>query len=241
MMPAVTLAAALSSHACTLVGALVGNGLDVRAQKHRPAVPVEDGKIEKISNGTPVMVTLDSGERIEGRYAGLDNAALSREYAAAYDAARDRLPDRQLPVLGQPVALTMPSDPAVTGVFMGFASDSVLVRPNGQALVLPYRLREAVSLSAAGGGALSGADIARLIADRQLPVLTRMTIDKRRVPAQEVANVAARRRSHQGLLTGAAVGALIDVAVVVWVRSSLNDMEFDWPSGPLLTARTGRN
>jgi hypothetical protein len=237
MLFALTLGAALASQACTLVGLAVGNEVDARAQKRAPAVPVEDEKVAHISKGTPVVVMLDSGEQIEGRYAGLNQAGPSSEYAALYAAARDRLIDTPLPAFGQHVVLSMPTERAITGEFQGFASDGVFVRPDGQALAHPFRLRQTVSLSSEKTGALASADVERLIANRRLPVLTRLTIDKRQVPFQEVQALSARPRGRKGMWTGLVVGAAMDALVVAWA----SQQTYDFFGPPLPSARNRGN
>ena len=229
--------AALLSSGCTLVGLAVGTAVDARSQKRHPPVKVDGVQVARVAIGTSIAVVWESGERIEGKYAGVESAPRSPEYDASYVQAQARLSEVPLPTIGQRLVVSMQPGRAVTGVFEGFEADSVLVHPDGQSVTRPYRLREATSLSPENRAALPSSRVQQLIAERRLPVLTRLVVGTRRVPFDRVRTVEFRPRRHSGKRIGAALGLVVDAAVVVWARS----WKFSGFTGPLLLRTGGRN
>ncbi|HEY7410975.1 MAG TPA: hypothetical protein VII13_09550 [Vicinamibacteria bacterium] len=213
-------AASLASSACTLVGLAIGTAVDGKAAKKGPVAHVSGWEATQIGPGTTITVILEDGERIEGKYAGVESTPRSPEYGVRYAQAQARLSELPLPGLDQRVVVGMRSGRAVTGVFLGFEANDVFVQPDGEAIPRAYRLRDVASLSAENGAALHGTRLQELVADRRLPVRQRLAVGDRRVPFDQVKTVEFRRSRHSGKITGAAMGLTVDALLILAATST---------------------
>jgi hypothetical protein len=189
-------------------------------------------EVTNVKPGTRVTLVLTGGERVAGRYDGLDSALVAAEYGPRYARGRAGVQELTLPELGQRVVLSPLSGSAVPGAFAGFDSGCVVVKLDGQGGTVRFPLRHLASLAATDGTVLPGPRLEALVADRRVPLLSRIVLGERRVPLEQVKSVEFRPQSHKGPLTGLFVGAMIDVIVVAVALDSSNGWGgADWCSG----------
>jgi len=215
-------AAALLSTGCSLVGLGVGAALDGKRNRAAKTAYLQGFEVSRIKPGARLTLVLTGGERIAGRYEGLDTAPVAAEYGPRYARARADVHELALPDLGERVILQTVSGSATTGAFAGFDLGQIVLQPDGEARTVRLTLQHLATLTLADGTALSGPRLEALAADRRLPLVSRIVLGESRVPLEQVKSVEFRPQSHQGRATGLVVGAVIDAIVVASAMDSLN-------------------
>jgi hypothetical protein len=113
----------------------------------------------------------------------------------------------------------------------------VVVELDGEGGRLRFPLRHLATLAAGDGTLLPGPRLEALVADRRIPLLSRIVLGEHRVPLEQVKSVEFLPRSHNGPIKGFVVGAVIDVIVVAIAIDSLNgSWGDDWCSNCSLLA-----
>jgi hypothetical protein len=182
---------------------------------------MQSSEITQIKPGTRVTLVLAGEERFAGRYDGLDGAPAA-EYGPRYARGRAGVQELTLPNLGERVIVSPLSGSPLPGLFAGFDTGCVVVKLDGRGGTLRFPLRHLGSLAAEDGTLLPGPRLEALVADRRIPLLSRIVLGEHRVPLEQVRSVEFQRTSHKGPLTGFVVGAVIDVIVVAVAIDSLN-------------------
>ena len=213
-------AAALGCTGCSLIGAGVGAAVDGKRNRAARPTYMQGFEITNVKPGSSVTLVLAGGERIAGRYDGLESAAA--EYGPRYARGRAGVHELTLPELGERVIVAPLSGDPLPAVFAGFDSGRVIVQLDGQGGTVRFALRRLASLTAKDGTVLPGPRLEALVADRRVPLLSRIALGRWRVPLEQVKSVEFRPRSHKGPITGFVVGAMIDVIVVAAAIDSLN-------------------
>jgi hypothetical protein len=188
---------------------------------------VQAPQLRRIGPGTPLILILGNGERLEGRFTALVQIP-EDEYAECYEAASaDRPGGFHLPALRDSAAVVDTDDRRLMIEFLGFAdlgSIWALVGDEGR----PRELSVAnlSEIAGAEGDVILGEDLRGLLADGAIPVraaiLLRSGDEVRPARMDEIDQILIPPK-RPSLLTAFLVGAAVDAVLVtalVWLVSS---------------------
>lgn len=216
---------ALSSTACTALGALIGSQIKSPSKDMRTA-PVTE--LSQVKVGHAVVLHLKDGRVLSGKFGGV-GVRDTDEYARAYAVARDEHREGPgLPVLG-PVTILLTGGKKEEGVLVGLDLGGVAFRSSRGTL---DRLTfPAISALSDSTSTISGDALERLALSVGVPLLgeVRMEEPPQRVHLDAVAQVEVPvLKGHAGV--GALVGLAVDAVVVAMAVASMNDSWGDTPS-----------
>jgi hypothetical protein len=209
--------AALSQSACTLIGYGVGAVTDARNKQTFEAAAFGPAYLEL---GTKITVVLLDSSEVKGKYAGLELEA-PEEYAERYAAARaDLAPRFALPGLGEPITVIYDTGARLEAELAGFDFRRLIVVMDERHTVWLAVLEEL----AFADGAIAGDELALLVDQGALPVMTGIALDdatlaggrreeRARIPLDGVRHIVHMPSS--GRTKGLITGAVVDVAVIV--------------------------
>ena len=219
-----------AANGCTLVGFGVGAAVDTDRTKLRPT---QAWRIATLPSGTPVVLQLADGRRVEGEIEGT-RFREPAEYRPIYEAARaSGIP---LPELG-PCTLRDLVGPDHAVELLGLDPQGVVIRAEGGQTRIPFdRLG---GLRDARGVGISGPALKRLAERSGVPLVSMVLVRGigEPMPIERIERVEAPLpRQHDGKLFGTLAGLLVDGLTVAFLYSYMEQGE-----GPILCAQGVRN
>ncbi len=212
---------------CTLIGYSVGSIVDSGKPDRRP---LPGWKMETLKPGTKIDLYLRDGTVLSGKYSGLYQRS-EEEYAGLYAAAREEnQKEVLLPPLGESLAVTYTAGKDTAGVLLGFDFQSILLQtgPKTSRINLPALAK----LSVARLNLIDAGAVKRLSSAGKIPSLSMIEVSTRaensastakrseeiprRVALEEVIQIQVPN-PKSGKSTGALIGAVVDLAVLVTV------------------------
>jgi hypothetical protein len=213
--------AAVFTSACTLIG--YGIGKAIEGKPKQVAVP----RIEmlRLKPGQQVTLFFHDGTERAGKFEGV--APASPEYSKRWRLARESQGESALPQLGQEVELESPDGKTSALILTGFDPGVVLLRP--AAAVEPRTLpHDHVARLAREEGSVDETALVSLMVAGQIPCRSRLIVDSENVLLESVQRIEVKR-SGNAVAIGTAIGAVVDVAVLVAAIAYASDDS--WSSG----------
>ena len=207
---------------CTFV--TVGSAAGKRAA---PPLEIRGTQVRTMRPGTPLILVLRSGERLEGRFAAVAQTP-DAEYAECYEVARAERPGGfHLPALRDSAAIVDTEDRRLILEFLGFADlGSIWALVGDEARPRELSVANLSEIAGAEGDVILGEDLRGLLADGAIPVRAAILlrsgdeVHPARMDEIEQILIPPKRPS---LLTAFAVGLAVDallVTTLVWLVSS---------------------
>ncbi len=173
--------------------------------------------------GTPLVLVLRNGERLQGEHAGFADIP-EAEYADIYGAIRDEHPNGLvLPALGDTVVVVDVYGRHLTCEFWGFIDPvCVWVRVEGAPGPRGIPLVHVRQIRGRDGDSIRGEDLAALLSGGSVPIRTAILVDvgetRRQFPLEEVSEVLVPREKA-AVLSAMLAGAAIDVLLFFTLKA----------------------
>lgn len=203
---------------CTLMGYTTGAVMD--AGNKRVIAP---DSLPVLQPGAQIKVKLRDSTEMAGTYRGIEPLPAD-EYAERYTRYRaEVMPRVSLPALNDTVVVALVSGEDRRGRFLGFDPGAVVVESTDATVIVS--LWAVAQLSAASGSTIDGEILALLSEQSTTPLRSALSLElpkrrrtrkqepSRRIALDQIATIEVRPTSAR--LTGAAGGAIIDVAVLI--------------------------
>ncbi|MGH8004366.1 MAG: hypothetical protein ACRECJ_06555 [Limisphaerales bacterium] len=207
---------------CTLIGFGVGSIVDSTKPDRRP---LPGWKMEALKPGTKIDLFLRDGTVLSGKYAGLYQRP-EEEYAGLYSAVRrEKEAEVLLPPLGESLTVGLMSGRDTAGVFLGFDFHTLLLRKGVDTSRIELPMAAKLNLAEAE-------PVKKLSSDGAIPFRSMIELKTRikipphsakrgndslhRVAAEQVVQIQIPT-IKKGKSTGALIGAIVDVAVLITV------------------------
>lgn len=193
---------------CTLLGLGVGGVVDAERAKLKPT---QAWRLAALPSGTPIIIDLVDGRRIEGELAGTPLRDFT-EYRRDYEAARAE--DVRLPELG-PCTLREVNGMEHRFELLGLDLQAVVIRAEGGQMRFPFDRLEA--LRDASGQAVSGPRLKRFAETGGVPLLSMVLLRgvADALPIERIARIEAPSPpKHRAKLMGTIAGLLVDGLLV---------------------------
>lgn len=195
------------------VGYLIGYSIDLG---NKEVITPSGSSAPALETGKNVTVFLNSGEKIRGKYRGLEQLSEER-YAESYSESRDSLMGYiQLPALGDTVDLLRYSGDTLKAEFLGLNHNGVVARPIGEADIRGVEAGAVREVLGDGHARVSNVELKLLATEGRLPIRSALALERygetQLVPLNKVARI--ERTPTKGRWIGFAVEAAITAAYI---------------------------
>ncbi len=208
---------------CT--GYLIGYAIDLGSKE---VITPSGPSAPALEMGKTVTVVLDDGEKVKGKYRGLEQLS-ETEYAELYSASRESLMAYvQLPALGDTVDLLLYAGDTVKAGFLGCDLNGVVARPVGGADTERVEAVEIRELLGDGSARASGMEFRLLASEGRLPIRTALALEwngaSRLVPLNRVARI--ERTPTTARWIGFTAEAVLTAAYIAILAATWDD--YSW-------------
>jgi hypothetical protein len=186
-------------------------------------------ELTRLGPGTPLVLVLRSGERLEGEHAGFADVP-EAEYAAIYDAVRGEEPGHiLLPALGDTIVLVDAYDRQLTCEFRGFVAPlSAWVEVDGGPEPRAIPLVHVREIRGNVHAPIRGEDVRELLSRGMVPIRTAIQIDvggtRLQFPLEEVSEVLIPAKKGS-VLNALLAGAVLDVLLFLTLKAAGADID----------------
>jgi len=222
LLLAATVCAAPSFPGCSLVGLLVGTGIDESMADRDTLSPPQ---FSAVKQGDDIIVTLRNGTVCSGTYSNLDTLTTA-EYAINYNACRlGNRGEVDLPMLGDSVTLYPAGEkgrllPAIGGELIGFDNNVIVLSKQGK--LVPFRISIFQTMRDSRGEVIDQDVVRGLMEEGNIALMTAMVVEtsngRERLPLENVQRVERSLTKYTKFILGG-IGLAFD-AIVVWLVAS---------------------
>jgi len=213
---------------CSVIGALVGSGNDTRASEKLTRI----NWLDDLTQGTPLILVTVHNDTLKGELAAIQE---DRGYEKLYiERVSGTLLGDVLPAPGKHATIVAHEKKDERFGYLQYRFDAkVLGFDPGIVRLLPVKARyrpdfplsSLDSIVSDDGHSIATATLVRMIESNRVPFLSQLGVlhsrDTLWIPTHEISGIL-REPSQAGFLTGLIVGAAVDVAVVMLLKSSMH-------------------
>jgi hypothetical protein len=187
------------------------------AESKQDIIALSKGSIKP---GTRILVVLNSGALVSGKFAGLAQVP-PEEYAASYAKCREQMKEElMLPALGESVIIINVLGNKFEFEFLGFDYGIIQIRQIGRAKSEKAKLSSIVNISDSNGDVSEIKTINKLISEGKIPLLSSGIVVKSKVGRtqinwEDIYQIEVKKKGMPLFATAALIAA--GVAIVAYI------------------------
>ena len=207
---------------CSLIGFGIGLAADA-SKPHEVYVPAD--RAETLKTGRTILISRINKKTIIGKYLGVDLLTLTDYYKETYAEAQSQNSNEYtLPNLFEQITLVSITSTQWKSHFYGFqrfgpGNEYILIRKSEESKIIPVKLTKLTQIIDNRGNVNQVEILRELLRKRKIPTVSSLLVscddEIIRVPIDEI-DMIRWHPKKQGALTGLAVGACIDVILILY-------------------------